>query len=47
MIENLTNPGADPVDGDRIKITHGNGAVEIKEYHAPVDPDPRPPSTKS
>jgi hypothetical protein len=42
MIENLTNPGADPVDGDRIKITHKSGTIEIKEYHAPVDPGPAP-----
>ena len=42
MIENLTNPGVDPVDGDRIRITHAGGAVEVKEYHAPVDPGPAP-----
>jgi hypothetical protein len=36
IIENLTNPGVGPVDGDRIKITHTSGAIEIKEYHAPA-----------
>lgn len=41
-IENLTNPGVDPVDGDRIRITHASGAIEVKEYHAPVDPSPAP-----
>jgi hypothetical protein len=41
-IENLTNPGVAPVDGDRVKITHGSGAIEIKEYRTPVDPGPAP-----
>lgn len=41
MIENLTNPGAEPVDGDMIQITHPSGAVERKPYWAPV-PSPEP-----
>lgn len=40
QIINLTNPGQDPVDGDRIRITHGNGATEEKQYTAPVEPTP-------
>jgi len=40
LIGNLTNPGADPVDGDKIRITYPSGAIEIKTYYAPVDPDP-------
>ena len=38
QIINLTNPGQEPVDGDRIRITHGNGATEEKQYTAPVVP---------
>jgi hypothetical protein len=41
-IENLTNPGVDPVDGDLIRKTYPNGFTEKKEYHAPVDPGPAP-----
>lgn len=40
QIINLTNPGQEPVDGDRIRITHGNGATEEKQYTAPVEPTP-------
>jgi hypothetical protein len=40
QIINLTNPGQEPVDGDRIRIIHGNGATEEKQYTAPVEPTP-------
>ena len=45
MIENLTSPGVDPVDGDLVRITHGNGAIEVKQYFTPAPPSPpEPPS---
>lgn len=31
-IENLTNPGADPVHGDLVRITHPNGATEERQW---------------
>lgn len=31
--ENLTNPGATPVNGDLIKITHPNGTIERKKFY--------------
>jgi len=31
-IENLTNPGQAPIQGDLVRITHNNGAVEEKTY---------------
>lgn len=37
-IENLTNPGQAPVDGDRIRIIHDNGAIEEYTFYAPVEP---------
>ena len=37
--ENLTNPGQPPVDGDLIRTTYPNGAVEQKQYWAPVAPE--------
>lgn len=40
-IENLTNPGADPVDGDMIQITHQSGAIERRRHwHAAPPPEP-------
>ncbi|MCC0033751.1 MAG: hypothetical protein H6887_00635 [Hoeflea sp.] len=35
-IENLTNPGAEPVEGDWIAITRPSGGVERKQYVAPA-----------
>ena len=32
-IENLTNPGQPPVDGDYIRITYPNGSFEEKHYY--------------
>ena len=40
--ENLTHPGADPVDGDLIRITYANGSTEEKQYVAPVPAVPAP-----
>ena len=42
IIENITNPGADPVEGDIIKEIFGLGKSVTKEYHAPVEPGPAP-----
>ena len=42
-IENLTHPGADPTDGDLVRVTHSNGATEIKEYWTPAPPEPPGP----
>lgn len=39
QIENLTHPGQDPVDGDKMRYTHANGIVEIKQYWTPVEPE--------
>ncbi len=36
QIQNITNPGVAPVDGDFIRITYENGNVEEKHYWAPV-----------
>lgn len=36
--ENLTNPGQLPVDGDKIRVIHDNGATEEKQYWEPVAP---------
>lgn len=38
QIDNLTNPGVDPVDGDLVLVTHDNGATEQKTWYAPVAP---------
>lgn len=38
QVINLTNPGQAPADGDRVRITYGNGATEEKQYTAPVAP---------
>lgn len=40
QIINLTNPGREPSDGDRIRIIYGNGVTEQKQYTAPVEPTP-------
>lgn len=42
-IENLTNPGEQPVHGDVVRITHASGAIEEKQfidlpYEAPSPP---------
>lgn len=37
QIENLTNPGVDPVEGDLIQIVHPSGATETKHYWEPVE----------
>jgi len=44
IVENLTSPGVDPVDGDLVRITHANGATETKEYWTPVAAEPEPPT---
>lgn len=37
-VDNLTNPGADPVHGDRVRYTYANGKTEIKMWLAlPAD----------
>lgn len=38
IIRNLTNPGAAPVNGDRIRIEYGNGTIEEKLYWTPPPP---------
>ena len=45
-IENITNPGAEPVEGDIIKEISGSGKSVTKEYHAPVEPEPVPTTYK-
>jgi len=43
QVINLSNPGANPVDGDLIRIEYGNGATEEKHYCSPpADPGPTP-----
>ena len=37
-IENITNPGAEPADGDWIRVTHSNGGTTEKQFH--VHPEP-------
>ena len=37
-IENITNPGAEPSDGDWIRITRRNGTYTEKQFH--VHPEP-------
>lgn len=41
-IENISRPGEEPQDGDRIRITHPGGAVEVKTFWSPRPPTPRP-----
>ena len=38
-IENLTNPGQEPLSGDRIRVTHASGAIEEYSFHQHVDPE--------
>lgn len=38
IIENLTNPGIEPVEGDRIRVIHDSGATEEYEYHPYIEP---------
>lgn len=33
-IENLTNPGQPPVNGDYIRITYPNGNIEEKHFYS-------------
>ena len=35
---NLTNPGADPVEGDRVEYTTPNGGRIVKVFHVPAEP---------
>lgn len=43
IIENLTNKGANPVDGDLVKITYSNGSTEQKYFISPsVAPEATP-----
>lgn len=37
QLNNLSNPGFNPVDGDDIEIIHDNGAIERKKYWAPLE----------
>lgn len=37
-IENITNPGAEPADGDWIRITYPSGGTTEKQFH--VHPEP-------
>lgn len=36
QVINLTNPGAAPVDGDKVRIVYNNGSTEEKQYWAEV-----------
>lgn len=38
LLTNLTNPGADPVEGDRIEYKTPNGVRVIKVFHVPAEP---------
>lgn len=39
-IENITNPGADPVEGDWVRITNSvNSSVIEKQFHVEVEPN--------
>ncbi|PZP67907.1 MAG: hypothetical protein DI604_20190 [Delftia acidovorans] len=46
QIENLSNPGVAPVDGDLVRITYEGGTVETKQYFPPppfappIEPEP-------
>lgn len=37
-LTNLTNPGADPVEGDRVEYETPNGGRIVKVFHVPVEP---------
>lgn len=43
IVDNLTNPGVAPVDGDQIRIVYANGATEQKQYWSPPAPVAPPP----
>ena len=45
--ENLTTPGALPSDGDLIKITHENGATEIKHFWESPEAETTPETPKA
>ena len=36
-ITNITNPGAEPIEGDWIRITKSNGSFTEKQFHAPIE----------
>ena len=36
IVENLTNPGQPPAEGDTIRITYDHGTVVEMTYHEPV-----------
>lgn len=42
ILNNLTNPGVAPVDGDWVEYVYGNGAREQKAYFAPLEPEEPP-----
>ena len=44
-IENITNPGAEPVDGDFIRIIDSDGSFIEKVFFNEPDPEPTPPQT--
>jgi hypothetical protein len=37
-LTNLTNPGADPMEGDRVEYKMPNGTRVVKVFHAPAEP---------
>lgn len=40
QIINLTQENQPPADGDLIRVIYGSGAIEEKQYTAPVEPTP-------
>ena len=38
LINNITNPGKGPVEGDLVEYDSGNGAVIRKVFHEPLVP---------
>lgn len=42
-IENLTNPGQPPVDGDLIRETYPNGAIVVRQFREVEPPAPGGP----
>ena len=37
IIENITHPNQEPQNGDKLKYTYPNGAIEIKTYTKPYE----------
>lgn len=35
---NISRPGEKPAEGDIIEIVHRSGAIERKQFHAPITP---------